>query len=450
MELYITLTTIFQRQRQCARTLESIFSQSVQPKKIYLFLSDKPHLLDKGIRQFCTDPSLTELQMKHPNLIIEWVENQGPYRKLLPLLKKVWQKDVLLLTIDDDVVYKKDFVKTALDLWNEHRCCIGFEGTRMNSSFEYQSFQDAKGTKDLWNLPKGVGGILYTASWFSNQAIFQWKDYPSTDDLWFTAWRIAAKQPCYIHTETSIERSLAVVNNESLWNKFNASKNSELLEQIFHGFVYKKYLVGKEDFFPEVSQTLFRWNSFVLNYLPFLPPEPLEGSLWNKHLSSEPEITLLGKQKNFVSLAKDLSGGLVCEIGFNAGFSAALWLLANPSLRLHCFDLGEHSYTRPAFDILQNQFGDRIQLQLGDSQVTMKMLVPGYDLVHVDGGHTEAIAKSDCQQALRILKPGGLLLLDDTNLGAVLKGIEPFLDKFIEIPLPFSSSSYKHTLYRKR
>ena len=80
----------------------------------------------------------------------------------------------------------------------------------------------------------------------------------------------------------------------------------------------------------------------------------------------------------------------------------------------------------------------------------MKNLEYGYDLVHVDGGHSEEVAKSDCQHAIRILKPGSLLLLDDTNLTAVTDGLKPFLHQVEEVPLPFSSSSYKHTLYRKK
>jgi predicted O-methyltransferase YrrM len=78
----------------------------------------------------------------------------------------------------------------------------------------------------------------------------------------------------------------------------------------------------------------------------------------------------------------------------------------------------------------------------------MKQLDYGYDLVHVDGGHSEAVAKSDCKEAIRILKPGGLLLLDDTNLSAVLDGVRPFLEQLEEVPLPYFIQ--KHTLYRKK
>jgi predicted O-methyltransferase YrrM len=451
-EIYVSLTTIFQRQKQCARAIESIFQQSFQPTKVFLFVSSKPYLLDKGIRQFCLHPSLTELTLKYKNLEVNWVENEGPYRKLLPLLKKFWKRDnVLIVTVDDDVVYKKEFLETAVKLWKEKQCCIGFEGTCIDSALNYNLFHDAKGTEYLWNMPKGVGGVLYDCSWFPNDAIFNWKEFPYTDDLWFTSWRIAASIPCYIHTESSIQRSMTATNQETLWGKFNSTKNSDALEKILHWFVYRGFLENQDSFFQANSQLLFKWNRFIqTQMIPHFPKESLEGSIWNKHLQNEPNISLLEKQKNLLWIAKYLSGTRVCEVGFNGGFSALLWLLGNSSIQLDCLDLGEHLYTQIAFEKLKETFGDRITLQLGDSQITMKNLEYGYDLVHVDGGHSEAIAKSDCKEAIRILKPGGLLLLDDINLSEVRDGVRPFLNELEEVSLPFSSTLYKHSLFKKK
>ena len=448
--LYVSMTTIFQRQKQCAQAIQSLLQQTVPPKQICLYVSEKPYLLDKGIRRFCLDPSLSELTMKYPQIVVEWVENDGPFRKLLPFLKRFWEKEnCLVVTCDDDIVYKKNFLETAVTLWKEKQCCIGFEGSRINSSFVYSSFTPARNTQDLWNLATGVGGVLYESKWFTNKAIFDWKDYPYNDDLWFTAWRITANISCFIHSETSIERSFAQKDKQTLWTAYNAEKNSDALEKILHLFVYKGYIQGQDTFFSKELQSLFQWNRYIQTTLiPLIGKEALEGSLWNRHLTTEPNSALFQKQKNLYRIARDLSGTMVCEVGFNAGFSAALWLLTNPSIHLLCLDLGEHSYTRPTFEALKKEFGDRIELLVGDSQKTMKTVSVGYDLVHVDGGHSEQVAKSDCEQALRILKPQGLLLLDDTNLGAVQKGIEPFLPSLQKLSLP-SDSSYQHTLYRK-
>ena len=69
--LYVSMTTIFQRQKQCAQAILSLLQQTVVPKQIYLYVSEKPYLLDKGIRRFCLDPSLTEVTMKYPQVIVE-------------------------------------------------------------------------------------------------------------------------------------------------------------------------------------------------------------------------------------------------------------------------------------------------------------------------------------------------------------------------------------------
>jgi hypothetical protein len=419
--VYISLTTIFQRQRQCAQAIQSLLQQTLAPKKIYLFVSDKPYLLDKGIRQYCLDPSLTELTLKYPQLEVEWVENEGPYRKLLPALKKLWQREnTLILTCDDDVVYKKTFVETAVKLWKEKKCCIGFEGSQILPSFEYNRFPSGKGTQNLWNLATGVGGILYDPKWFSNKEIFKWKEFPYNDDLWFTAWRIAANIECYIHNETSIERSITLKEGQTLWTAFNNEKNKNGLEKIIHLFVYKGYIQKQESFFEPISQILFKWNSYIqIKLIPLIKSERLEGSIWNKHMSNEPDMGFFEKQKNLIYIAQTYTGSSGCEIGFNAGFSALLLLMANPSLKLLCLDLGEHDYTKRCFEQVKQDFGDRISLLLGDSQQTMKTVQETFDFVHVDGGHTEAIATADCQQALRVLNSKGFLLVDDTNLSAV-------------------------------
>ena len=448
-EIYISLTTMFQRQRQCAQAIRSLLQQSLPVKTIWLFVSDKPYLLDKGIRQYCLDPALTELTLQYPQIQVEWVENEGPFRKLLPFLRKFWQRpNCVVITCDDDVVYKQNFIQTAVSLWKEKKCCIGFEGSRIDSSFQYNTFSSGKGTQHRWNLATGVGTVLYEPKWFTNKEFFNWKEFPYNDDLWFTAWRIAATVDCYIHSDSSIERSMANPTKQTLWTAYNSSQNSNALEKIIHLFVYKGWISSEDAFFSPTSQLLFQWNTYIqTKLLPLLGSERLEGSLWNKHHIKEPSITMLEKQKNLIWIAQKLQGK-ACEVGFNAGFSAVLLLMANPTLTLDCFDLGEHTYTQGAFEQLQADFGTRITLRLGDSQETMKTAEPGYEFIHVDGGHSEKVARSDCQQALRVLNSKGFLLLDDTNLGEVLSGFASVESNFTKVSLPCTTSL--HTFYQRK
>ena len=83
----------------------------------------------------------------------------------------------------------------------------------------------------------------------------------------------------------------------------------------------------------------------------------------------------------------------VCEVGFNGGHSAALWLSANPRAVLTTFDLFSDQATgfmRPNLELLQRRFPGRITAHQGNSLRTIKerSLVAPCDLVHVDGRHS--------------------------------------------------------------
>ncbi len=448
MKVIVGLTTIFDRQKQCGRTLRSLLSQTTVPDEIWLFVSSKPHLLDKGIQPYCLEPSLYEITNSDKRIHVEWTENTGPYRKLLPLLKKYWQEEnTVVITCDDDVFYTNRFIEEALRLYKEKKCCIGFMGTRIENTFQYELFKEAKGTQDLWNLPKGCGGILYSPAWFSNKEIFDWKDYPTCDDLWFAAWRIAAGVECYIAELSTMEQSFSFIVKGNLWTSYNERKNSDFLERILHFLVYKGWL-KEAPFFSETSNLLFRWNTFVQSQLlPCLKEENLEGNIWSKNNSKVPDMTLLNKQKNIVWLAQQMEEGTMLEVGINAGFSAYLFLLSNPKLRLMGLDLGEHLYAHKCYEILKEECGDRIQVLFGDSRETMpKLSLDTYDCIHVDGGHSEAVAKSDIEHATKLVKRKGKILIDDTNLGDVQKAIQS-VSCLKQESLPFLTSPYSHSLY---
>lgn len=61
----------------------------------------------------------------------------------------------------------------------------------------------------------------------------------------------------------------------------------------------------------------------------------------------------------------------LAQVGFNAGHSACLLLLANPRARLVAFDLCEHGYARPCAEALRRAFGvHRVELVAGPSGET--------------------------------------------------------------------------------
>ena len=150
---------------------------------------------------------------------------------------------------------------------------------------------------------------------------------------------------------------------------------------------------------------------------------PLEGNLFYFHQAQLPNDNLPDaarhdKRANFLLALKDAASLL--EVGFNAGHSALLALDNNPSLRYHGIDIGLHPYTRVCASILEVAFGDRFQLEFRDSRQRLPaMLAEGaagdFDVIHVDGGHDAEKFEQDIHLALALVKPGGLLVVDDTN-----------------------------------
>ena len=146
--------------------------------------------------------------------------------------------------------------------------------------------------------------------------------------------------------------------------------------------------------------------------------EIIEGDCIHEHqnINSRP-TALKNKQLNLISAARNASNAL--EIGFNAGHSALLMLLANPDLKLTCFDDLSHKYSQKCFDYLKYNFRDRITLVAGNSTDTVpkhNSTTPSeYDLIHIDGSHVPEIAEADLANTYPRLQQFGTLIWDDVQ-----------------------------------
>lgn len=105
----------------------------------------------------------------------------------------------------------------------------------------------------------------------------------------------------------------------------------------------------------------------------------------------------------------------VCEVGFNAGHSAVVWLLANPKLVLYTFDLFDRVATRRALAHLQERFPGRIVPFRGNSLSTVPraQLPTTCDLVHVDGRHSYDYVIQDLVHMQQHASPRALYIFDD-------------------------------------
>ena len=105
----------------------------------------------------------------------------------------------------------------------------------------------------------------------------------------------------------------------------------------------------------------------------------------------------------------------ICEVGFNAGHSTAVWLAANPAAIIHSFDLFRANYSTQTLSYLQGRFPGRIISHSGDStrSVPATPLSPPCDLVHVDGRHSYLNVVQDFVNLLVKSRDDALFLFDD-------------------------------------
>lgn len=152
--------------------------------------------------------------------------------------------------------------------------------------------------------------------------------------------------------------------------------------------------------------------------------EDLEGNCFYHGNTRMTSWFFLYKKINFVNVLLDNQVKKMIEIGFNAGHSSAVFLSVLPKDgSILFFDLNDHKYAKPCYNFMKENFPQVKDFIAGDSRETMRKYIEenpqeqgSYDCVHVDGGHSEEVALSDVNYSNILLKKGGILILDDTQL----------------------------------
>ena len=114
----------------------------------------------------------------------------------------------------------------------------------------------------------------------------------------------------------------------------------------------------------------------------------------------------------------------ICEIGFNAGESAVLFLETAPQARVVSFDFGDKPWTRRQGEVLKRAYGDRFELRIGSSESTL----PKYneeqqtleaasrrpcDVALIDGAKTFQGRLTDLRNMQKASRTPPLLFLDE-------------------------------------
>jgi len=153
----------------------------------------------------------------------------------------------------------------------------------------------------------------------------------------------------------------------------------------------------------------------------------------------------------------------ICEIGFNAGHSSSLIAntLDNKSYNFYIFDIAEHIYTKPCFELFKSIFkneNNNINFIEGNSIITIPKyindnLIGTFDFIHIDGGHTKECIDSDFKYADILIKNDGIIIIDDTNIDCINDAVDYYINNknYIEIfLLDLKGFIHPHRIIQKK
>lgn len=189
MQLAVSLTSIDSRAGILRYCIDSLVRQALPPDVIYLNLSREAYLLDDGISEaprWLSEPG-------YQNVKLNWVDNDGPYRKLLPAMA-LSADDDLVVTVDDDQIYAENWLGKLVDAamkYPDHVICGRAQRPKKNIFSGYQSYPNwdvvERSFRGADLIPTGNAGILYRKSLLDLDFLFDENRLtiaPTSDDLW--------------------------------------------------------------------------------------------------------------------------------------------------------------------------------------------------------------------------------------------------------------------------
>ncbi len=248
----VNITSIYSRLDLCCATVWSLIQQERLPDKISIWLSHDAYMADKGVKN---SPEWVEQLNKIHNIIsVNFTDNIGPYRKIIPALRQ-YPADYTLVYADDDVVYGKKWLselcKTYENYNGEYVVASRVRLMKKNIFGRYRSYIDFPLctesrllSEDL--LITGVGGCILNSSHI-DRALIEDNIFlnlaPRTDDIWLSKIIL-------------LSGSKVMVNPSSLAQIFTIEHDNEALSSL--NTTYSKPL-RKFNFYRRVKNKLLRY-----------------------------------------------------------------------------------------------------------------------------------------------------------------------------------------------
>lgn len=127
------------------------------------------------------------------------------------------------------------------------------------------------------------------------------------------------------------------------------------------------------------------------------------------HYSQEGHAPVI-EMEHWISLAELLQPSTICEIGFNAGHSAAAWTQHYPKSQYISFDLFNKNVSHVARLHLNTR---NIRYIIGNTAQTLIDNKFDCDVISIDGDHSYKGALRDLQNMQRHANPQHVIIMDD-------------------------------------
>ncbi|MCL7940900.1 glycosyltransferase [Halomonas sp. ATCH28] len=229
-KVIISCTSTHDRMEYLYYSLQSILRQTFKPDVIHVNLSKTPYLRDSGVD---SKPDWLESEL----IEVNFVENLGSYRKLIPTYGMAGHDD-LIITIDDDVIYHKEWLSMMVGAADQHPDAIVCARARIikkNIFGKWVNYNNWKrvrnATTSFWLLPIGCSGVVYRKHLLFEEFFYNRKflDIASVnDDLWFRIASMLNNVPVYVNPSFDTE-NIKFPHNKGLANNNLFSYKGKIL-----------------------------------------------------------------------------------------------------------------------------------------------------------------------------------------------------------------------------
>jgi len=195
-------------------------------------------------------------------------------------------------------------------------------------------------------------------------------------------------------------------------------------------------------FVSEYRSVMLKASKHLVNLLNIVMSEKefLEDGIMNRHCSSNIRLNL--RQVDLYVLSK-LSSNIL-NIGFNAGFSTLIMLIANPNAKITCVDICEYKYTEKCFEYLNSAFPSRLSLLKGKSST---VIIPSnfqtkVDLININGSYERLITNIDFWLSRSVCTPKAYIIWNSLEYHVGLSLWLGYVNSGVVIPISILSSEH--------